>query len=236
MSIQLLDDGLARLVAVLPEYLAVAIYDRLTRITRKIAQETRKAENEATTTASDAEASSTGAEDAGIPDEVWADDESTGNDDEWAAAAYAKADDQDLVPWDDGYHDDVPDAWADRDAEDDLAVQFDLAASVHAGILDPDVACPNLIPEWMITEVHPDRAPSPPGPPPTPPHPAPRAGNRTYDQIRADILTDLLLAADPSDMQGTGLDNITGHIQVTIAATTLTGTDDLGSAARIGDT
>ncbi|UJP10872.1 HNH endonuclease [Microbacterium sp. KUDC0406] len=251
VSIQLLDDGLARLVAVLPEYLAVAIYDRLTRITRKIAQETRKAENEATTKTGDAEADATEADaGAGIPDDVWADDESTGEDDEWAggneerpgeewngdewngdeewaAAAYAKADDQDLAPWDDGYHDDVPDAWADRDAEDDLAVQLDLAASVHAGILDPDVACPNLIPEWMITEVHHDRAPSPPGPPPTPPHPAPRAGNRTYDQIRADILTDLLLSADPSDMQGTGLDNITGHIQVTIAATTLTGANDL---------
>lgn len=53
------------------------------------------------------------------------------------------------------------------------------------------------------------------------------ADRRTTDQVRADIFTDLLLAADPSKAHGTGLDNITGHIQVTVAATTLTDIDDL---------
>lgn len=49
---------------------------------------------------------------------------------------------------------------------------------------------------------------------------------RTMDQMRADLLTDLLLAADPSEVFGEGLDNITGHVQVTISATTLAGEDD----------
>jgi hypothetical protein len=49
---------------------------------------------------------------------------------------------------------------------------------------------------------------------------------RTIDQIRADVLTDLLLAATPSPENGTGLENITARIQVTVAATTLTGDDD----------
>ncbi|UNK69588.1 HNH endonuclease signature motif containing protein [Microbacterium sp. H1-D42] len=49
---------------------------------------------------------------------------------------------------------------------------------------------------------------------------------RTMDQIRADLLTDLLLCADPSQIHGTGLENITATIQVTIAATTLTDADD----------
>nr|WP_201470168.1 HNH endonuclease signature motif containing protein [Microbacterium hydrocarbonoxydans] len=49
---------------------------------------------------------------------------------------------------------------------------------------------------------------------------------RTIDQIRADVLADLLLAATPSPENGTGLQNITARIQVTIAATTLTGADD----------
>jgi len=49
---------------------------------------------------------------------------------------------------------------------------------------------------------------------------------RTMDQMRADLLADLLLASDPSAVFGEGLDNITGHVQVTISATTLAGEDD----------
>lgn len=52
------------------------------------------------------------------------------------------------------------------------------------------------------------------------------ADDRTTDQVRADIFTDLLLAADPSEAHGSGLDNIQGHIQVTVAATTLADLDD----------
>lgn len=50
---------------------------------------------------------------------------------------------------------------------------------------------------------------------------------RTMDQLRADLLTDLLLASDPSAAHRTGLDNITATIQVTVAAATLAGADDL---------
>ncbi|MDQ0612627.1 hypothetical protein QF046_000268 [Microbacterium sp. W4I4] len=49
---------------------------------------------------------------------------------------------------------------------------------------------------------------------------------RTTDQIRADLLTDLLLGADPSEVQGPGLSNVTATIQVTVNATTLAGLDD----------
>ncbi|MCM3780818.1 HNH endonuclease signature motif containing protein [Microbacterium hydrocarbonoxydans] len=52
------------------------------------------------------------------------------------------------------------------------------------------------------------------------------ADSRTIDQVRADLLTDLLLAAEPSPANGPGLDNIRGRIQVTIAATTLAGLDE----------
>lgn len=48
---------------------------------------------------------------------------------------------------------------------------------------------------------------------------------RTTDQVRADIFTDLLLASDPSAAHGTGLDNITANVQVTVAATTLADLD-----------
>ncbi|GAA5152923.1 hypothetical protein GCM10025768_21770 [Microbacterium pseudoresistens] len=49
---------------------------------------------------------------------------------------------------------------------------------------------------------------------------------RTLDQIRADLLTDLLLAAVPSAALGNGLGSIQGRVQVTVAATTLAGLDD----------
>ena len=53
------------------------------------------------------------------------------------------------------------------------------------------------------------------------------ADERTLDQVRADLLTDLLLAGDPSAASGTGLDGIQARVQVTVAATTLAGADDL---------
>lgn len=52
------------------------------------------------------------------------------------------------------------------------------------------------------------------------------ADTRTIDQVRTDLLIDLLLASDPSAAHGAGLDNIRARIQVTVAATTLAGCDD----------
>lgn len=52
------------------------------------------------------------------------------------------------------------------------------------------------------------------------------ADTRTIDQVRTDLLTDLLLASDPSAAHGSGLENIRARIQVTVAATTLAGCDD----------
>ncbi|MHC9044776.1 HNH endonuclease signature motif containing protein [Microbacterium saperdae] len=52
------------------------------------------------------------------------------------------------------------------------------------------------------------------------------ADTRTMDQVRTDLLTDLLLAADPSEAAGAGIDQVRAHIQVTVAATTLLGADN----------
>ncbi|WP_309066410.1 DUF222 domain-containing protein [Microbacterium sp.] len=52
------------------------------------------------------------------------------------------------------------------------------------------------------------------------------ADTRTLDQMRADLLTDLLLTTDPSTVHGPALGNITARIQITVNATTLTGADD----------
>lgn len=52
------------------------------------------------------------------------------------------------------------------------------------------------------------------------------ADTRTWAQTEADLFTDLLLTADPSAANGDGLDGIQARVQVTVAATTLTGIDD----------
>lgn len=49
---------------------------------------------------------------------------------------------------------------------------------------------------------------------------------RGLDRIRAEVLVDLLLTGAPSELLGDGLANITAHVQVTVAATTLAGMDD----------
>lgn len=54
--------------------------------------------------------------------------------------------------------------------------------------------------------------------------PTPEHGWR-MDQVRADLLTDLLLAATPV-AHGDGLDTITGHVQITVPALTLAGTSN----------
>ncbi|SJN24713.1 hypothetical protein FM104_04555 [Microbacterium esteraromaticum] len=52
------------------------------------------------------------------------------------------------------------------------------------------------------------------------------ADTRGIDEVRADLLSDLLLSAAPSDVFGDGLENVTARIQVTVAASTLAGLDD----------
>ncbi len=52
------------------------------------------------------------------------------------------------------------------------------------------------------------------------------ADERTIDEVRADLATDLLLASDPSEAHGPGLDGIRARVQVTIAGSTLSGADD----------
>lgn len=49
---------------------------------------------------------------------------------------------------------------------------------------------------------------------------------RGLDEIRTELLSDLLLSATPSEIMGTGLENIHARIQVTVAATTLAGVDE----------
>ena len=49
---------------------------------------------------------------------------------------------------------------------------------------------------------------------------------RTLDQIRADVLADMLLTASPSDTAGDALGSVRARVQVTVSASTLAGLDD----------
>lgn len=150
VTVRSVGDGLAMLQAILPEHLAIAIHDRLSRMARDLRRHPERR------------------------DPVFAPIEPT-NDDLYGP---------------------------DYDAPD---VDYDLGWCPDSGV--PRPTDPQIDPNSTSIIQVPD-------------------DERTTDQVRADIFTDLLLAADPSEAHGTGLDNITGHIQVTVAATTLSDVDN----------
>ena len=149
VTVKSLDDGLALLTAVLPEWIATAISDRLSRMTREIVR---------------------------------------------------ARDDRDIVPrpwWFDDDHDAIgPESFPLDDP------CFDAYGDAVIASADGDT---------FATDPEIEHLP---------------ADTRTWAQIQADLLSDLLLTADPSAAHGDGLDHIQARVQVTVAATTLAGADD----------
>ncbi|MFJ4254088.1 HNH endonuclease [Microbacterium sp. NPDC090003] len=163
VTVRSLDDGLALLTAVLPETLAVAIQDRITRMAREVIR-------------------SRGA----VPTPAFFDGE----------------DPEDLI---------LPEH---IDPDDPLA-----------GVIFGEDST-------FTSDPLPSPLPSDPLASPAGPESVSVPGNavpddeRTMDQIRADLFSDLLLAASPSPALGNDLDGVQARIQVTVAATTLAGLDD----------
>lgn len=186
-------DGLALLQVVLPEYLAVAIMDRLTQMARHQKQHTADREPTLRTPEEDdadaARTPRTFDPDYDDPDDardvIFSD-----------SAIFSEGDTFTRDPFDNGegyYHEGhyvAPD--------DDPFGGDDDAYWAHVDRMIADGPQPIKIP----------------------------ADERTLDQIRTDLLTDLLLSTDPAEVHGNGLSNITARINVTISATTLTGDDD----------
>jgi hypothetical protein len=264
VTVRSVGDGLALLQAVLPEVLAVAIHDRLTRMARHLSghpedrdvvlppSEPSEAEWacwEAEFAAADRaeqalfESIARRAAEEHAPRQNTTTATTTGID----ADATARADNDNAAAVDND---------ADADADADAAEAAD-AAEV-AGAADPaevvlldgagidtdlDRAFRDLVFSRLDADgFWPDEDdPEPFGPPPEPdlgywtdPNLDPHSpcitrlsdDPRTYDQLRADLLTDLLLTTNPSDAHGTALGSIRATVQVTVAVTTLTGDDD----------
>lgn len=157
VTVRSVDDGLAVLTAILPEWAAVAIADRLSQLTRTVIR------------GRDAGA----AQDAGLR---------SGE----ATPRLAPAHHEVLTT--DGFATDRPCG----ETRSDSTIS---SADGDTYALDPEA----------------EVAPS---------------DTRTWSQVQADLLTDLLLTADPSAVEGEGLACVRGRLQVTVAATTLAGLDD----------
>lgn len=179
ITVRSVGDGLALLQTVLPEHLAIAIYDRLTQMARHQKQHPEDREPTLPPT---------------TPEEAGWDAE----EEAFAAAQYDRLIDA-IFSGDTFITDPLPrSVWEDLEA--------DAATRDHGCEADP-ATDPRTNPNSpLIIHVPGD--------------------TRTMDQLRTDLFTDLLLAGDPSAAHGTGLDNIHATIQVTVAASTLSGADD----------
>lgn len=180
VTVRPVDDGLALLMVVIPEHLAVAIHDRLTHLARQVI------------TARDDQEPALDPDllDAG-PDPVYLHDllpDDPHRDDPFLIGM------QRVAVRSSGEHGEPTAIFGEGDT---------FTTDPLAGMVDPLV---DPIGSADVEHVPTD--------------------TRTLDQVRADLLTDLLLASDPSAAHGSGLDNITARIQVTLSASTLAGADD----------
>ncbi|MFF7293921.1 HNH endonuclease, partial [Microbacterium sp. NPDC008134] len=181
VTVRSLDDGLALLTAVLPETVAIAIQDRITRMARDVI----RARGETP------------------PGEVigWGDDP------------------DDLI---------LPEH---IDPTDPLAgvIFGEDTATFTTDPLGADPLATDTLGSASVTDdisVPGDTVPGDTVPGDTVPGDTVPGDERTIDQVRADLFSDLLLAVTPSPALGNSLDGIQARIQVTIAATTLAGLDD----------
>lgn len=188
VTVRPVGDGLALLTAVLPEHLAVAIHDRLTRLAHQVI--TTRAERE------DAPHATPTRERDPLDD----------------PSCSLAADEYAIFGADDTFTTD-PTRMSDFTLESLSVVRSEFSRtpgatgesmSDHATAARTSSA--DVVEDAGFAEAASD--------------------TRTIDQVRSDLLTDLLLASDPTQAHGTGLDNIQARIQVTVSAATLAGADD----------
>ena len=182
VTLRSIGDGLAILQAILPEHLALAIQDRLTKMARHMRQHP---EDRAVV----------------LPDDI--------TDEELFYLVRQSPDS--ITPDPDPQRSHRAQSAHDHEAENDVDTSADTA--IFAG-------------DTFSTDPFTDRDHDPQRYPGSGHVIDLSADSRTMDQLRADLLTDLLLTTTPSDVHGDGLEGIHGTIQITISADTLIGEND----------
>ncbi|WP_341941794.1 DUF222 domain-containing protein [Microbacterium sp. LWH10-1.2] len=197
VSVTSLDDGLALLTAVLPEWIALAIQDRLTHVAREVIEARGTREPQLDPSIMGPGADSLHAEDVDLADPFF---------DAFLADPFAPA-----ILADTSADTTADAASAERDStpgtDSGADADFGADADSDAGMIFSDDRA--TFARDPLSDV--ERIP---------------ADERSLDEIRADVLTDMLLTATPSTAFGDALDDVHARIQVTVAATTLAGLDD----------
>ncbi|OJU41526.1 MAG: hypothetical protein BGN97_10175 [Microbacterium sp. 69-10] len=234
VTIRSVGDGLALLQAVLPEVLAVAIHDRLTRMARHLSGHPEDRSPalppfvpfEAEWAAWEAEFTAADRAERALFAEIARGDALTSQEDEGRSTAAGQATAMAGPAGTTAGADDTMNSIGGSNSDvDDTSDHFDdyLNHRLDADGYwpdedDPDPGGPRPEPDldyWTDPNVDPDS--------PCIIHLS--DDPRTYDQLRADLLADLLLTTNPSDAHGTALGSIRATVQVTVAATTLLGDD-----------
>lgn len=202
VTIRSVGDGLVLLSAVLPEYLAVAIHDRLTQLARTVVAARTDA-----SVASQGQAPTHDEADAQTifgPSDTFTRDPFSDDDALFAEEPFVFIDGTFVSSRE------LPSLQL-RDITPEVGHAGDPLAAVpvsSSGEIDGEID--GNVSADISTESHGDVA----------------ADTRTMDQLRADLFADLLLTSDPSAVQGHALDGIRARIQVTVSATTLADLDD----------
>ena len=199
-------DGMAVLTAILPELLAYAVHDRLTAM----AGDVIKARPEGQRRPRQSALAKIRAErDAALAEQSPSDPAPPSDLEETFRASMAKP-----APWEEPAREDTAgDSKGDRmNFDGDGAAHGAADGGPFIGASDFDDA-PTDAPFHESTPMHDGYG--------TLEH-----DTRTTDQLRADILADLLLTASPTSVTTTALESVKATIQVTIGAATLAGDDD----------
>lgn len=201
VSVRSVGDGLAMLTAILPEVLAYAIYDRATSIAREVVQARPAGQRRVMTAArrvrEAAEAAARAAQEPFDPEPPSNPGSFSSEDAPWMTGSSTSQ--AGPTGEDQGCS---PDESEERVAEHDLIAPDDVLAE-GAPLSEQSDAVP------MDYE-----------------YGAADSDTRSMDQLRADIIADLLLTTDPSTVTSTALESIRATVNITVAAQTVAGYDD----------
>lgn len=201
-------DGMAVLTAILPELLAHAIHDRLTAMADDVTEARPKGQRRPRRSAL---AKIRAERDAALAEQTPSDPEPPTDLEDAFAHAMGKP-----APWERSAADDSP-GEAGPFGTDDAFGTDDVQPNDDSGDAFIDDTDFDENPDDALFH---DSTPMHDG------YGTLEHDTRTKDQLRADILADLLLTADPTSVTTTALGSVKANLQITISAATLAGDND----------